>query len=41
LIHTFQEEILGGLTGDDVIKMEEEKEKERKKKSQERRKKTM
>ncbi|GES92757.1 hypothetical protein RCL_jg22036.t1 [Rhizophagus clarus] len=41
LIHTFQEEILGGLTGDDFIKMEEEREKERKKKDQEKRKKTM
>ncbi|CAB4490310.1 uncharacterized protein OCT59_025134 [Rhizophagus irregularis] len=41
LVHTFQEEILGGLTGDDLIKMEEEKEKVRKKKDLDQRKKSV
>ena len=40
-MHTFQGEMLGGLTGDDMIKREEEREKEREKKDKDQRKKTM
>ncbi|CAG8762981.1 21514_t:CDS:2 [Cetraspora pellucida] len=38
LHHTFYEEFLGGVTGDDMIEREEKKEKERKRKEQERKK---